>query len=90
MSKPFAILGIAGGLRCPPQYRSALPAARQLVPEGAVIHLFELDWISASDEDEERIRPPKWRIETDTRRGRAPLCDTGGQVLRSGWFEKWQ
>ena len=59
MSKPVHILGIAGSLRCGSYNRAALRAATQLVPEDATIDIFELDGISAFNEDEEQNPPVK-------------------------------
>jgi chromate reductase len=67
MSQPIRILGIAGSLRRESYNRAALRAATKLVPEGATIHIFELDGIPGFNQDEEH-KPPakvvelKWRI----------------------------
>jgi chromate reductase len=63
MSKTITILGIAGSLRRQSYNRSALRAARQLVPEGATIDIFELDGIPGFNEDEEKNPPAKVRPE---------------------------
>src|ERR1041385_4615433 len=59
MSKTITILGIAGSLRRQSYNRSALRAARQLVPEGATIDIFELDGIPGFNQDEEQNPPAK-------------------------------
>jgi chromate reductase len=59
MSKPMTILGIAGSLRRQSYNRSALRAARQLVPERVTINIFELDSIPDFNEDDETNPPAK-------------------------------
>ena len=59
MSKPIRILGIAGSLRPESYNRAALRAATQLVPEGTVIDIFELDGIPGFNQDEEQNPPAK-------------------------------
>ena len=59
MSKPITILGIAGSLRRQSYNRSALRAAKQLVPQGAAIDIFELNGIPGFNEDEEKDPPAK-------------------------------
>ena len=59
MSKPTRILGIAGSLRRQSYNRAALRAAAGLVPEGAVIEIFELDGIPGFSEDDEQNPPAK-------------------------------
>lgn len=59
MNKPIRILGIAGSLRRKSYNRAALRAAQQLVPDGAVLDIFELDGIPVFSEDEERQPPAK-------------------------------
>jgi chromate reductase len=59
MSKPIRILGIAGSLRRESYNRAALRAATQLVPEGAIIDIFELDGIPGFNQDEEQNPPTK-------------------------------
>lgn len=59
MDKPIRILGIAGSLRRNSYNRAALKAAQQLVPEDAVIEIFEIDGIPPFSEDEERQPPAK-------------------------------
>ena len=59
MSKTVRILGIAGSLRRQSYNRAALRAAAGLVPEGAVIEIFELDGIPGFSEDDEQNPPAK-------------------------------
>src|SRR3954447_13259283 len=59
MNKPIRILGIAGSLRRQSYNRGALRAAKQLVPEGATLDLFELDGIPGFNQDEEQNPPDK-------------------------------
>ena len=59
MNKPIRILGIAGSLRRKSFNRAALRAAQQLVPEDAVLDVFELDGIPVFSEDDERQPPAK-------------------------------
>jgi chromate reductase, NAD(P)H dehydrogenase (quinone) len=59
MSEPIRILGIAGSLRRESYNRAALRAATQLVPEGAVIEVFELDGIPGFNQDEEQNPPAR-------------------------------
>jgi chromate reductase, NAD(P)H dehydrogenase (quinone) len=59
MSKPIHILGIAGSLRRESFNRAALRAATQLVPEAAMIDIFELDGIPGFNQDEEQNPPAK-------------------------------
>jgi chromate reductase len=59
MNKPLTILGIAGSLRRESYNRAALRAARQLVPEGVTLDIFELDGIPGFNEDDERNPPAK-------------------------------
>src|SRR4051812_9090033 len=59
MNKPIQILGIAGSLRRQSYNRGALRAAKQLVPEGATLDLFELDGIPGFNQDEEQNPPNK-------------------------------
>jgi chromate reductase len=59
MNKPIRILGIAGSLRRNSYNRAALRAAQKLVPEDAVLDIFELDGIPVFSEDEERNPPAK-------------------------------
>lgn len=59
MSKPIRILGIAGSLRRESYNRAALRAATQLVPEGTIIDVFELDGFPGFNQDEEQHPPAK-------------------------------
>ena len=59
MNTPINILGIAGSLRRQSYNRSALRAARQLVPEGVTLDIFELDGIPGFNQDEEQNPPDK-------------------------------
>ena len=59
MNKPIRILGIAGSLRRKSYNRAALRAAQQLVPQDAVLDIFELDGIPVFSEDDERQPPVK-------------------------------
>ena len=59
MNKPIRILGIAGSLRRKSYNRAALRAAQQLVPEAAVLDVFELDGIPVFSEDDEQQPPAK-------------------------------
>lgn len=54
MDKPIRILGIAGSLRRNSYNRAALRAAQKLVPEDAVLDIFELDGIPVFSEDDEK------------------------------------
>jgi len=59
MNKPIRILGIAGSLRRNSYNRAALRAAQKLVPEDAVLDVFELDGIPVFSEDDEKQPPAK-------------------------------
>jgi chromate reductase len=59
MDKPVMILGIAGSLRKDSYNRAALRAAQQLVPEGAVIEIFDLDGIPPFNQDDEGNPPER-------------------------------
>jgi chromate reductase, NAD(P)H dehydrogenase (quinone) len=59
MTTPVKILGIAGSLRRESYNRAALRAATELVPEGAVIDVFEIDGIPGFSQDEEQNPPAK-------------------------------
>ena len=59
MNQTIRILGIAGSLRRKSYNRAALRAAQQLVPEDAVLDVFELDGIPVFSEDDERQPPAK-------------------------------
>lgn len=52
------ILGIVGSLRKASYNHSMLKAAQELVPDGAVLDLFELQGIPVFDQDEEKAPPP--------------------------------
>jgi len=66
MSNTITILGIAGSLRRQSYNRSALRAAKQLVPAGATLDIFELDGIPVFNEDEEQ-NPPAQVVELKKR-----------------------
>ncbi|MDR3395763.1 MAG: NAD(P)H-dependent oxidoreductase [Parasulfuritortus sp.] len=51
------ILGIAGSLRKDSFNRYALKAAQDMVPEGAVLHLIELNDIPVFNQDDEMVPP---------------------------------
>ncbi len=53
MNDPIRILGIAGSLRHDSYNRRALRAATELMPEGAILEIFELDGIPAFNQDKE-------------------------------------
>lgn len=57
MEKTLTILGIAGSLRKASYNRAALRAARELVPEGVKIEIFELNDIPPFNQDEEKNPP---------------------------------
>ena len=59
MSETCNILGIAGSLRRESYNRSAMRAATELVPPGAVIDVFELDGIPGFNQDEEQHPPAR-------------------------------
>jgi chromate reductase, NAD(P)H dehydrogenase (quinone) len=59
MNKPITILGILGSLRRESYNRSALRAARQLVPEGTTLEVFELAGIPGFNQDDEQNPPAK-------------------------------
>jgi chromate reductase len=52
------ILGIVGSLRKDSYNRSALRAAQELVPDGAVLNLIELHGIPVFNQDDEMSMPP--------------------------------
>lgn len=60
------ILGIAGSLRRESYNRAALRAAKSLIPDGALLDIFELDGIPGFNQDEEQ-NPPKKVVELKTR-----------------------
>jgi chromate reductase len=64
--KAVHILGIAGSLRRASYNRAALRAARELVPDGATLDIFELDGIPCFNQDDE-AKPPPGVIELKTR-----------------------
>jgi chromate reductase len=59
MNKPVTILGIAGSLRRQSYNRSALRAAKQLVPEGVTLDIFEIDGLPGFNQDDEQNPPAK-------------------------------
>jgi chromate reductase len=59
MKKPVRIPGIAGSLRRESYNRAALRAATKLVPEGAILDVFELDGIPGFNQDDEQDPPEK-------------------------------
>jgi len=59
MNKQINILGMAGSLRRESYNRGALRAAQQLVPDGAVLEIFELEGIPGFNEDDEKTPPVK-------------------------------
>lgn len=59
MTKPIAILGIAGSLRRQSYNRYALEAAAQLLPDGASLEIFDLDGITGFNQDDEQDPPAK-------------------------------
>src|SRR4029079_3825257 len=66
MNNPIRILGMAGSLRRQSYNRSALRAAGQLVPPGAVLDTIELDGIPGFNEDDEK-NPPAQVVELKKR-----------------------
>jgi chromate reductase len=63
--KPLNILGIAGSLRRDSYNRAALRGARELVPDGAKLDIFELNGIPCFNQDDE-LQPPAKIIELKT------------------------
>ncbi len=59
MDKPVRILGIAGSLRKGSYNRAALRTAQLLVPEDAVIEIFDLDGIPPFNQDDEGNPPER-------------------------------
>lgn len=57
MEKPIKILGIAGSLRKGSYNRAALRIAQKLVPDNAVLEIFDLDKIPPFNEDLEKQMP---------------------------------
>ncbi len=66
MKTPIRILGIAGSLRRESYNRAALRAAAQLVPEGALLDIFELDGIPLFNQDDDQ-QPPAQVVELKRR-----------------------
>jgi chromate reductase len=66
MSKPVNILGIAGSLRRQSYNRSALHAAKELLPEDAALDIFELDGIPGFNQDHDQ-NPPAEVVELKKR-----------------------
>ena len=58
-SKALKILGIAGSLRRASYNRAALQAARELLPEGAELDIFDLDGIPVFNQDDENQPPAR-------------------------------
>jgi chromate reductase, NAD(P)H dehydrogenase (quinone) len=59
MIEQIRILGIAGSLRKESYNRSVLRAATELVPEDAVIEIFEIDGLPGFNQDDEESPPAK-------------------------------
>jgi len=59
MNKPITILGFAGSLRRNSYNKSLLRAAKELVPEDAVIDIFDLEGIPPFNQDLEARMPEK-------------------------------
>jgi len=59
MNKPITILGFAGSLRRNSYNKSLLHAAKELVPEDAVIDIFDLEGIPPFNQDLENQMPEK-------------------------------
>ncbi len=59
MSKPVNIIGIAGSLRRQSYNSSALNAAKELLPEDAVLDIFELEGIPVFNQDHDQDPPAK-------------------------------
>jgi chromate reductase len=57
--KPLTILGIPGSIRRQSFNRSALHAAKGLLPEGVTLNIFELDGLPLFSEDHEKSPPTK-------------------------------
>lgn len=66
MKKTIRILGIAGSLRRDSYNRAALRAAAQLVPEGALLDIFELDGLPLFNQDDDQ-QPPAQVVELKRR-----------------------
>lgn len=59
MSKPVNIIGIAGSIRRQSYNRSALNAAKELLPDDAVLDIFELEGIPVFNQDHDQDPPAK-------------------------------
>lgn len=59
MSKPINIIGIAGSIRRLSYNRSALNAAKELLPDDAVLDIFELEGIPVFNQDHDQDPPAK-------------------------------
>lgn len=59
MNNQIRILGIAGSLRRESYNRGTLRAAKELVPEGVELEIFDLDGIPGFNQDEEQNPPEK-------------------------------
>jgi chromate reductase len=59
MIEKIRILGIAGSLRKKSYNRGVLNAARELVPDGAVLDIFEIDGLPGFNQDDEQSPPDK-------------------------------
>ena len=59
MIEQIRILGIAGSLRKQSYNRGVLQAATELVPDGAVIEIFEIDGLPGFNQDDEQSPPAK-------------------------------
>ncbi|MCB9844602.1 MAG: NAD(P)H-dependent oxidoreductase [Phycisphaeraceae bacterium] len=59
MASTMTILGIPGSLRAASYNRAALRAAAELVPEGAIVEIFDLAGIPPFSQDDEQSPPAK-------------------------------
>lgn len=59
MIEKIRVLGIAGSLRKGSFNRGVLKAATELVPDGAVIEIFDIDGLPGFNQDEEQSPPAK-------------------------------
>ena len=59
MTRPIRILGIAGSVRRESYNRAALRAATNLVPENAILEIFDLDGIPVFNQDKDQDPPSK-------------------------------
>lgn len=66
MTRPVAILGIAGSLRRDSYNRAALRAAAELLPDGASLDVFDLPDLPGFDQDKEK-EPPAAVVELKRR-----------------------